>query len=110
MTTALNPEPQIWDADDRGQPAMASSRIGETREHKGQEYLCLAVSPYTRRDGTQSLLLVWESKCAECGDTFAFKTPNRERFEPNRRCQAHRKPGLVHRADNDEVSDLRRSA
>jgi hypothetical protein len=51
-----------------------------------------------------------KSKCADCGDTFAFKTPNRERFEPNRRCQAHRKPGLVHRADNDQVSDLRVSA
>ncbi len=76
----------------------ASSRVGEVRDHKAQKYLCTAVSPYTRRDGTQSALLVWESRCAECDEVFTFKTPNGEKFEPNRRCQEHRRPGFTPKA------------
>ncbi len=75
--------------------AAASSRVSEVKEHKRQKYVCTAVSPYTRRDGTQSALLVWESRCAECGEVFTFKTPNGEKFEPNRRCQEHRRPGFT---------------
>ncbi len=78
--------------------AAASSRIGEVKDYKDQKYLCTAVSPYTRRDGTQSALLVWESQCAECGEVFTFKTPNGEKFEPNRRCQEHRRPGFTPKA------------
>jgi hypothetical protein len=87
----------------------AISRLGEIREHKGQRYVCTSVSPYTRRDGTQTTVLVWESQCAECGETFTFKTPNRERFEPNRRCHAHKKPGIVHRPD-DHASEPEHAA
>ena len=78
--------------------AAASARIGEARVHKDQRYLCVSVEPHTRRDGTQTALLLWESQCAECGEPFGFKTPNTGKFEPSRRCQAHRKPGLVARA------------
>ena len=78
--------------------AAASARIGEARDYKDQKYLCVSVEPYTRRDGTQTALLLWESQCAECGEPFSFKAPNRDKFEPNRRCQAHRKPGFVARA------------
>ncbi len=71
--------------------AAASARIGETRVHRGQKYLCVAAEPYTRRDGAESALLVWESHCKRCDEVFAFKTPNSEKFQPNRRCQAHRR-------------------
>jgi hypothetical protein len=59
------------------------------------------VVAYTRRDGTPSALLGWESQCVDCGVAFGFKTPNSEWFNPNRRCQTHRKPGIVASAQND---------
>lgn len=80
----------------------AMSRLGEAQDYKGQGYVCVAVSPHTRRDGSPTVLLGWESECAECGETFSFKTPNTGKFEPNRRCQAHRKPGLRPKTDTSD--------
>lgn len=38
--------------------AAASARVGEARVHKAQNYICTAVSPYTRRDGSEGVLLI----------------------------------------------------
>lgn len=41
--------------------------IGAERLHKGQRYTCTASVPFTRKDGTVSAVLTWQSDCAGCG-------------------------------------------
>lgn len=77
--------------------AKAYARVGEVKKYKNQTYQCVEVEPYTRRDGTESVVLVWETACADCGRTFSFTTPNRRWFSPSRRCQSHRRPGVTPR-------------
>lgn len=68
--------------------------IGADRLHKGQRYTCVASVPFTRKDGTVSAVLTWQSECAECGEAFKMTTPaGSEKFEPNRRCLKHKRPG-----------------
>lgn len=68
--------------------------MGAVREHKGQAYTCTASVPFTRKDGTVSAVLTWQSNCAECGEAFKFTSPEAaKKFEPNRRCSKHKKPG-----------------
>lgn len=66
--------------------------IGAERLHKEQRYTCVASVPFTRRDGTVSAVLTWQSDCAECGAAFSFKT-GASKFDPNRRCAKHKRPG-----------------
>lgn len=67
--------------------------IVTTEIYKGQIYRCVGSEPYTRqRDGSPTVLKVWESECTDCGVSFIFKTPSRKsKFEPNRRCDEHKK-------------------
>lgn len=60
----------------------------------GQLYELAKTEPYTRRDGTQTTLVVWRSTCATCGKPFEVRTPSvSSKFSPNRRCQKHKRPG-----------------
>jgi hypothetical protein len=62
--------------------------------YKGQGYRLLSSEVVRRRDGEETTLLTWESRCAECGDSFLFTTPARaSKFQPNRRCHRHKRPG-----------------
>lgn len=64
------------------------------REYHGQTYLLIGTRAHQRRDGSLTNLDVWQTKCADCGDTFEFSIPSKaKRFEPNRRCQKHKRPG-----------------
>lgn len=59
-----------------------------------QRYECVGIKPYTRRDGSQTELLIWRSNCAKCGDSFECTSPAQsENFSPNRRCALHKRPG-----------------
>ncbi|MFG1214954.1 hypothetical protein V5F72_20890 [Xanthobacter flavus] len=59
---------------------------------KGHEYQYLGQEPYTRRDGSKTLLSVWETRCAECGRPFRLRTTLLGRGGPTRRCEQHRRP------------------
>ena len=62
-----------------------------------QTYFCIGDEPYTRKDGGQTRLLLWQSPCYTCGALFIFKTPASEsalKFSPNRRCDKHKRPGV----------------
>jgi hypothetical protein len=64
------------------------------RDHKGQVYEVVESRPYRRRDGSETALLIWQTACAECCEAFTFTTPaDLARFEPNRRCAKHKRPG-----------------
>ncbi|GGC31242.1 hypothetical protein GCM10011371_18340 [Novosphingobium marinum] len=68
--------------------------IGLVRDFRGQRYEVVEKSERTRRDGTLAIILHWESMCADCGEPFRLTTPAASsKFEPNRRCQKHKRPG-----------------
>lgn len=70
------------------------SAAGLERLYRGQHYRLIDEEPHVCRDGRHTLLGLWESECAECGEPFLFHIPLRaKRFQPNRRCQRHKRPG-----------------
>lgn len=68
--------------------------LGSTREHLGQTYTVIGSFERDRADGTVATILRWQSPCAQCGDLFETTTPAAaSKFQPNRRCQTHKRPG-----------------
>ncbi|GLI23433.1 hypothetical protein GGQ86_003031 [Xanthobacter flavus] len=59
---------------------------------KGHEYRYLGQEPHTRRDGSETLLSVWETRCVECGRPFQLRTTLLGQGGPTRRCEQHRLP------------------
>lgn len=109
-------------AADRGPKYVCSAADGsentsvlpQQQTYDGQVYRLIAREPYTRKDGWQTTLLVWSSPCAQCGSLFQLRSPIRGRFQPNRRCQKHKRPGvrvssrsraLPHMAEEDHLID-----
>lgn len=45
-------------------------------------------------DGTEGLLTLWRSNCAECGEPFTARTPMVVTATPSRRCPKHRRKGV----------------
>lgn len=43
--------------------------------HNGRTWTLRGREPYTRKDGSRTELLVWETACAVCGGPFQVKTP-----------------------------------
>src|SRR6516164_3041009 len=74
-----------------------------TKFYDGQRYELVRTEAYTRRDGSETTLSVWQSECPVCGEAIEVRTPKRARkFEPNRRCRKHRRPGVrVNRRKKD---------
>jgi hypothetical protein len=65
-----------------------------TRLHNGQWYVEVERFEHVCRNGRTTELIRWRSQCAECGSDFTFSAPaNSRKFEPNRRCQKHKRPG-----------------
>lgn len=72
----------------------APAPIGTTRNHRGQLYTVSGHSVRKRADGSDALILTRTAPCAECGAPFDITTPAASlKFEPNRRCQEHSRPG-----------------
>jgi hypothetical protein len=44
-------------------------------EHKGRVWWLVGQRPYTRRDGSETVLDVWQSLCAECVGPFEVAVP-----------------------------------
>jgi hypothetical protein len=66
----------------------------ELRNFDGQRYELVRSEPYTRQDGGETALLVWQSNCPVCGALFEVRTPAKaSKFQPNRRCSKHKRPG-----------------
>jgi hypothetical protein len=65
------------------------------RLHKGQSYRLADIVDHTCRDGRETLLEIWQSACANCGQPFEFKRPQgAKHFWPNRRCKRCKRPGV----------------
>lgn len=73
---------------------LEPDQFPEPRVYRDQLCRPVYVRPHTCQDGRRTLLAVWESQCAHCGETFTFSTPLRAgKFQPNRLCRQHRRPG-----------------
>ena len=60
----------------------------------------VGLRPHTRKDGMETRLIVWKTKCTCCGVSMEFMTPTKFKvFQPNRRCKEHRRPGVSVRHD-----------
>lgn len=70
-------------------------KLGETIIKNGQSYRVVNFQPYVRYDGSKTELVCFVSRCADCGYGYEFKLPQgATRFEPRRRCDQHKKPGV----------------
>lgn len=58
----------------------------------GRLFTWLAFKPYTRKDGTDTELSVWQSHCVICGESFTVATPKAGRSQSfgRKHCEAHR--------------------
>lgn len=69
-------------------------KIGAIRTYLGQRYQLVGLRAHCRADGSMTTLAEWNSRCAECGAPFQIRVPARaSKFQPNRRCQRHKRPG-----------------
>jgi len=65
------------------------------RLYRGQSYRAVGEVRHQRLDGSEATIVQWESACAQCGAPFVCAVPERSRkFQPNRRCQKHKRPGV----------------
>ena len=71
-----------------------SFHVGAVREFLGQCYTVAGHFERARRDGSMATIVVWQSPCATCGQPFTITTPAASaEFQPNRRCEKHKRPG-----------------
>lgn len=75
-------------------PDLATVTFSGPRFFNGQRYVPVSLRPYTRKDGRPTLIACWLSHCPTCGEEFTCETPLfASKFQPNRRCQRHKRPG-----------------
>lgn len=64
--------------------------IGTEMAVRGRDFLCVEIRPHTRRDGKETKLAVWKSRCAVCGEEFTCLSPARAGvFSPRINCEKH---------------------
>ena len=79
---------------DRG-PEQSASHFpaGFGWNSDGQIFRPVGLRPHTRKDGSLTTLVEWESSCAKCSKPFAMTTPLQWRFRhPTRHCPECRSP------------------
>ena len=58
----------------------------------GQRYVVVGSDRHVRTDGETVPIILWRSRCAECGEPFECRTGLKAQAL-NRRCEMHRRPG-----------------
>ena len=53
--------------------------VGMAADWRGQNYKLIRIEPYRRRDGRDTLILVWRSHCFECGARRCARHHSRKR-------------------------------
>jgi hypothetical protein len=71
-------------------------KTGRSRTFDGQKYTVLGTEYSVTRDGFECELLALGTNCADCGVAFRCLCSKRKfRYgQVNRRCEAHRRPGI----------------
>ena len=55
--------------------SFSGAMMTDAQTQDGRVFKWLTFEPYTRKDGTETELSVWESACAVCGAPFTVATP-----------------------------------
>lgn len=67
--------------------------IGTALMYRGQRYVVYGHRTHRTKDGRDVVLIELTSHCTECGEPFTITAlPSASNF--NRRCQAHKQPGV----------------
>lgn len=65
------------------------------KEYDGQRYVRIGEFKRARSDGTFATIIRWQSHCAQCGAPFEISTvAESSKWQPSRRCQIHKRPGV----------------
>lgn len=73
---------------------MSKFNVGDEITIRSQTFRAVRFVPYTTKDNRQVELLVWESRCADCGKTFEHRTTGGGRGPGDRRrCDGCKSPG-----------------
>lgn len=59
---------------------------GTVADWRGQRFEVFGSVPHRRCDGGETVLLVWSTRCMQCGDGFVQMTSRRKLKYPTRRC------------------------
>lgn len=65
---------------------------GEVIAFDGHPFEVMRHEAYTRRDGSGSSLIIWNTTCVDCGRSVEVKT-GMKRKSITKRCEEHRKKG-----------------
>ena len=49
--------------------------LGQEYVRSGRRWLAVGFEPYTRKDGTETELAVWQGHCKACNKPFTVRTP-----------------------------------
>lgn len=72
---------------------LTTPRVGKVITFDDQRYVLVEHRlHYRKQDGEPTVILAWESQCADCGAPFATTTPLKVPYI-TRRCKKHRKLG-----------------
>jgi hypothetical protein len=82
---------------------QAKFTIGTTAEWKGQTYRLEDIRPHRTRRGYDTVVMVWRSRCLECGASFTATTTRAGLKYPNRRCQEHVQKRAKHPAPLPQI-------
>jgi hypothetical protein len=63
--------------------------VGMIADWRGQQYELIGIEQRQRRDGRETMILVWRTQCLGCGAQFETTTPQRNLRYPSRRCPVH---------------------
>lgn len=80
----------------------------QKHEHKGRTWWLRGREPYTRKDGSATELLVWESLCQECLAPFTVRTPSEGAWQASSSFEA--KHCSEHKLTASQSSRLGRAA
>ena len=72
-------------------------RIGSIMEQRGRRFVCVALKPYVRVDGTPSGIATWQGQCAQCGEQFTFRRGIRFWSLTRIHCDKHKRKGYKSR-------------
>lgn len=65
---------------------MAPPAAGTVLMYDKQAFVAEGIEPYTRKDGQESLLIRWSTRCIKCGRPTTILTGMRTNW-PTRRCE-----------------------
>lgn len=81
--------------------------LGHRHTFKGRTFVLTRFEPYTRKDGTGTVLAYWRAACSTCGADYEIATP--EAFDPEKTNSFYssRCAGCKRLAPKNEISQRR---